>query len=115
MTVTLADTKKKQFLDLCTHVLRGGLLSLQYIASFIGKLITALPGVEFGRLHYRNLERDKVKSIAINNGEFTALISLSLSTIQEVEWWNVNLLGATRRIQPQPIALIFQTNARYTG
>ena len=86
MTVTLTDTKKKQILHLCTHVLRGDLLSLQFIASFIGKLIAALPGVEFGRLHYRNLERYKVKGIVLNYGEFTALISLSPSAIQEVEW-----------------------------
>ena len=84
--------KKKPLLDLCTH---GGLLSLQFIASFVGKLIGALPGDELGRLHFRNLQRDKVKGIALNNDDFTALISLSPSAMQEVEWWNVNLLGAT--------------------
>ena len=85
MTVTLTDTKKKQLLDLCTHVLKGDHLSLHFIASFIGKLIAALPGVKLGRLRYRNLERDKVEEIALNNGDFTALISLSPSAMQEVE------------------------------
>ena len=111
MTVTLTDTKKKQLLDLCTHVL----LSLQFIASFISKLIAVLPGVELCRLHYRNLERDKVKGLALNNGDFTAVIILSPSAMQEVDWWKVNLLGATRRIRPPPIAFIFQADASDTA
>ena len=30
-----------------------------FVAMVIGKLVSFLPGVEFGRLHYRNFEREK--------------------------------------------------------
>ena len=70
-----------------------------------------LLGIELCRLHYRSLEKDKVEGIALANGDFTALISLSPSALQEVEWWSVNLLGATRRIRPPPMSFIFQTDA----
>ena len=98
--VTLTPDKKKQLLDLCAQVLKGSPLTIQFIDSVIGKLIAAFPGVEFGRLHYRHLERDKVKALALNNCDFNASMSLSPSAIQDVEWWHVHVMDASRRIWP---------------
>ena len=54
--------KKTQLLDLCAQVLKGGSFPIQSIASIIGKFIAALPGIEFDRLYYSHLERDKIKA-----------------------------------------------------
>jgi hypothetical protein len=115
MIVTLTPDKKKQLLDLCAQVLKGGPFPIQFIASVIGKLIAAFPGVEFGRLHYRHLERDKIKALALNSGDFNASMSLSSSAIQDVEWWHVHVMDASRRIRPPPITYIFQTDASDSG
>ena len=45
MTVSLTADKKTQLYELCSQVLKGGPLSIQSIASLIGKLIAALPGI----------------------------------------------------------------------
>ena len=60
MTVTLTQEKKDQLESLCTEAMNWENLSIGFVAKIIGKVVSALPGVEFGRLHYRNLERDKI-------------------------------------------------------
>ena len=84
MTVSLTADKKTQLHELHTQVLKGGPLSIQSIASLVGELIAALPGIQFGRLYYRHLERDKVRALALNNGDFHASMSLSHSTVQDI-------------------------------
>jgi hypothetical protein len=74
MIVKLPLEKKVKLRDRCLQALRGNTLTIQFVASVIGTLISALPGVEFGRLHYRNLERDKINALARNNGNYRALI-----------------------------------------
>ena len=85
MTVSLTADKKTQLYKLCSHVLKGGPLSIHSIASLIGKLIAVLPRIEFGRLYYRRLERDKIKALALNNGDFHASISLSHCAVQDIQ------------------------------
>ena len=38
----------------------------------------SLPGVQFGKLHYRYLRRDKFLVLAHNTGDYDALVSLIL-------------------------------------
>ncbi len=47
------------------------------VASFIGKLVSAFPGVEFGPLHYRNLESDKDRALKHSVANFEAKMTLS--------------------------------------
>ena len=35
--------------------------TIKRVAMVVGKLVAALPGVQYGRLHYRSLEQDKKK------------------------------------------------------
>ena len=60
MTVTLTEEKMDQLKSLCTEAMNREDLWIRFVAKVIGKFVSALPGVEFGRLHYRNLERDKI-------------------------------------------------------
>ena len=110
MTVSLT-ADKTQLYELCSHVLKGGNLSIQSIASLIGKLIAALPGIEFGQLYYRHLERDKIKALALNNGDFHAFMSFSHCAVQDIQWWCDNLMTASHRIRPPFITSVFQTDA----
>ena len=86
MIVKLPLEKKVKLRDLCLQALRGNTLTIQFIASVIGTFISALPGVEFGRLHYRNLNIiDKINALARNNGNYRALMRLSETSKQELQ------------------------------
>ena len=49
MTVALTQKKMDQLEPLCTEAMNGEDLSIRFVAKVIGKVVPALPGVEFGR------------------------------------------------------------------
>ena len=78
MMVYLSDKKKEKLKFLCTQALDGDILSIRFVARVIGKIVSSLPGSEFGKLHYRNLERDKIRALALNRGDYDAKMQLSV-------------------------------------
>ena len=52
------------------QALDGDILSIRFVARVIGKVVSSLPGSEYGKLHYRNLERDKIRALALNRGDY---------------------------------------------
>ena len=60
MAVSLAQEKKAKLKWLCLEALEKGNQVIWFVAQVIDKIVSSLPGVEFGRLHYRHLERDKL-------------------------------------------------------
>ena len=55
MTVSLTQEKKATLKLLCLKALEKRNLIIRFVAQVIGKIVSSLPGVEFGRLHYRHL------------------------------------------------------------
>ena len=52
MMVYLSDKKKEKLKFICTQALDGDILSVRFVALVIGKIVSSLPGSEFGKLHY---------------------------------------------------------------
>ena len=77
--------------------------------------MSALPGVEFGRLHYRDVERDKIRALAINAGDYDGHMCLSESAKEELRLWLGNVMHAYRRICHAMISYVFQTDASNSG
>ena len=74
MTVTLTQEKRDQLESLCAEAMNGEDWSIRFVAKVIGKVVSALPGVEFERLHYRNLERDKTYALSAKQGYYDTLM-----------------------------------------
>jgi len=115
MTVTLTQEKKEQLISLCTEALTGKIFPIRFVAKVIGKIVSALPGVEFGKLHYRNLERDKIRALSANNGDYNAIMQLSEGAKKELNWWCSNVMHVSRRIKHPPHSYSFQTDASDSG
>ena len=77
MTVSLPENKCRELSQMCTEVLESSQLSIRDVAVLIGKMISALPATEFGKLHYRALERDKIFALKCNMGHFDRPIAIS--------------------------------------
>ena len=62
------------------------------LAQLVGTLVSCLPGVQFGQLHYRNLEIAKNLALRKHKGNYEAQLTLSSSAKGELSWWieNVN-------------------------
>ena len=75
MTITLTSEKKQKILKLCTAARLAHTLTIRELP--IGNLVASMEAVPYGRLFYRQLERDKIKSLQQNKGNFEEKISLS--------------------------------------
>ena len=63
MTVTPTQDKIMKTRHCCLALLTSQTPTIQDLAEVIGVLVANFPGVEFGPLHYRNLEKDKVQAL----------------------------------------------------
>ena len=92
MIVTLTSTKVDKILQLC-HPNKQ--FTIRGVASFLGTLVSSFPGVQFGPLHYRQIEVDKERNLKLNQGKFDALMTLSSHSLSEVCWWFSNIQSAS--------------------
>ena len=64
--------------------------------------VTRFPAVTFGRLHYRHLERDTIRGLKYDKGNFEGKISLSAKTVSEIHWWINNSDNSCQHINNIP-------------
>ena len=77
------------------------------VSQVIGILISNLPGVEYGQLHYQSLEIDKIEALRDNSGDYNASMQLSATSILDLKWWINNVPFATKLImRPNPLYFI---------
>ena len=74
-----------------------------------------MEAVPYGRLFYRQLERDKIKSLQQNKGNFEAKITLSDLSKKELTWWENNIMTATKSLKKLPIDTTIYTDASLDG
>ena len=78
MILQLADRKE----DINENLFK--LLTVREVTCFIGTLISSFPGVEYGRLHYRHLECDKVNALKRCDGNFEAEINFTQGSLPKL-------------------------------
>ena len=67
------------------------LFSIREWAQVIGKIVAAFPGVKWGPLHYKEMERQKTLAQKQNAGNSDAICSsLSKEADRELDWWSNN-------------------------
>ena len=91
MTFTLTIDKKAKVKAICKAMQHKHETTITELAQLVGTLVSSLPGVQFGKLHYRNLEIEKNIALRENKGDYEALISLSPSAKEDLAWWIENV------------------------
>ena len=59
MTISFSDVKQEKINLLCSEILADECPKIRAIAKLLEKLTRSFPAVQFGKLHYRSLEREK--------------------------------------------------------
>lgn len=65
MTIRLPPSKAAHVKSACETLLSKTKVTIRELAHVIGLLVSSLPGVQFGRLHYRQLEKDKSRALQL--------------------------------------------------
>ena len=101
MIVTLTSKKVDKILQLCQKFSHPNKqFTIREVASFLGTLVSSFPGVQFGPLHYCQIEVDKERNLKLNQGNFDALMTLSSDSLSEVCCWFSCPLKENPPIQP---------------
>lgn len=93
MTVTLPLEKKICIEDTCRKIKEEEFISVRSLASLIGLLVSS-----FGPLHYRLLEKEKVRSLKMHKGNFDGLMRVSKNIKEELNCWISNIMSQNRII-----------------
>ena len=66
-------------------------IKIRYLAKIIGKIVLLFLCSNEAKLHYRVLDRFKVKCLVANKHKWSKKILLNYSCLQELKWWNSHL------------------------
>ena len=85
------------------------------MASAVGCIIAALPGVKYGGLFYDHLERCKNIALKYDKGDYEKTMSLSPQAKQDLYWWSHHLTFASHFIHPPAVSLTLFSDASLEG
>ena len=116
MRITLTSQKVEKIQSACASLLnKSSRVSIRNVSRVIGLLVSSFPGVMFGPLYYRALERDKVQALKSSRGHFDSYMSLSQNAIEELQWWIASLPTAYNEINHGTPDIVINTDASLTG
>ena len=115
MTISLSDIKKEKIRSLCTEILNEEFPVIRTVASLLGKFSSSFPAVQFGRLHYRALERDKIEALKFKKGNFDKKMTISSSGKDDIYWWLNNISTAFNVIEMDNCEVTLKTDASKLG
>ena len=87
MIATLRQEKVDNVILECKSLYKKEQVSLWELAKVIGILVSVFPAVEFGQLHYRNLELQKIYALRMSHGDFNAKTKVTEAMKLQLKWW----------------------------
>ena len=115
MIIKLTSDKAEHLKTACKSVLNSSSSSIREIAQVVGYLVASFPGVMFGQLHYRLLEKEKSQALQHCKGDYEGKMTLSGSAQTELQWWVENIHDAYNIINRPPPSFTIYTDASKSG
>lgn len=88
--------------------------SVRKLAQVTGLLVSACPGIEYGLLHTKELERCKFLNLK-NDDDYEKVINIPDSLQVDVQWWLNCILSSVRRIRNDEYHTEIFSDASTTG
>ncbi len=111
MQVRLTQKKTDKILALLQKYINWKFMTIRELCKIIGNIIAALPAAQYGKMHYRHLERFKIKALKQNQGNFDAYCRLTALEKTEMQWWIDNISDVYNPIQLSPVETFLHTDS----
>ena len=115
MTVSPTPEKISKTITCCTELLQTLRPTILQVSRVVGVLISNLSGVEFGQLHYRSLEIDKISALKTSGSNYNAVMELCSRSIHDLNWWIDNISLASKSIVKSHPSYIIKSDASTLG
>ena len=91
MLVELPEHRQEKLIQVCKDLFNKSIASIREVAMVIGLIVASLSAVDYGKLHYRQLESEKVQAWKTKKGNYNAIMPVSESMKKEISWWIKNV------------------------
>ena len=91
MTVKLPEEKIKRTIEECHALIKKSKATIRLVSRVIGLLVSSFSAVEYGSLHYRNLEMNKIDALKLSTGKFDTEMNITFNMKVDLRWWLDNL------------------------
>ncbi|XP_028417151.1 uncharacterized protein LOC114541427 [Dendronephthya gigantea] len=115
MTIRLPPSKASYVKKTCVELQKQTQVTIRGLAHVIGLLVSSLPGVQFGELHYRQLEINKTAALQRNKGNYDAIMHLTKDSRSELTWWIQNIETSYKNITVSNPDITLTTDASTKG
>lgn len=115
MIVTLPKLKVQQMVSCCLKLHNKTKATIREVASAIGYMVSSFSAVEYGPLHYRTVEREKIDALKLTKGNFEAYMHVTDPMKHELLWWIANLHCQKRHLDHGNPVLSVTTDASLDG
>lgn len=113
MTIGLPPEKRNLIFSFCNALLRRDSCKIRDLAQFIGILVAACPGIEYGWLYTKILEREKSIALSRSHENYNARLHLNSAMHDDIRWWANHIHTSSRQILPDSYDLeIFSDSSR---
>ena len=110
MIISLSDVKEEKIKLLCSEILEEECPKITTIAKLLGKFTSSFPAVQFGKLHYTSLEREKIQALKLSKGNFDKKMKVSSTVKEDIVWWYKNIANAFNFISRENCEFVLKTD-----
>ena len=115
MTVKLPEEKIKRTIEECHALNKKSKATIRLVSRVIGLLVSSFSAVEYGPLHYRNLELNKIDALKLSASKFDAEMNITFNMKVDLRWWLDNLSFQKRVINHGNPDVSITTDASLLG
>jgi hypothetical protein len=91
MTVTLPKEKVDRIKDECLRLQKKNKTSIREVSRITGILVSSFSAIDYGILHYRILEKEKMYALKKSFGNYDTYINVTNNMKSELKWWSDNI------------------------
>ena len=115
MVVSLTPERAGAIKEAAKRLLEKPNPTIRDLAEVIGKFVAAFQECEYGPLHYRQLENDKISALKESQGDYDAHVTLSTLPSQDLHWWIQNNESAKNPINHPKPTIVHESDASKKG
>ena len=91
MKIYLTNEKIGKLKSICGKLIKVQKTTTQKVSRAHGYMVSGFPGVMYGPLYFRQLEREKTLALRYRRGDHDAFMVVSDKACSELMWWNTHL------------------------
>jgi ribonuclease HI len=115
MIVIIPTEKQEIIVNECKKLFKRDKDTIRNVAKVIGLIVSTFSAVQYGKLHYRQLEQGKILALKRFKGNYDTYMTITLEMKEELAWWFTNIYIQKRDISHGVPEKILNTDASLQG